>query len=373
MAGFLLCSAVAPGFAQFIRTQIGAGSKNAVTTQNSLALPGLYNWFLGATYQLYGDTQVGQYKGYSTPEANKINIYITPVGQIGVGVVQKEDLTDFANGYLGEAMSSIKTRPLGVTIDLGASVGGVSTGVALGQVLGVSAELEVLAKISPLDPNPQKQVSAAAGVDDPFVFTNFEPDDRLRLTSALRQGDTFQIQGTGSLLRTLQAKTDVPGLETLYQMDILGEGTGQFTNTAADTDLTIRFVSNPILGLSDDAIESAIRDAMVFDTATGSFTFDSDVTLFDGWIDIPDNIRDFKLSLSELATASQETLHITPVTFDTPGQGGSPGASVPEPSGLALLFAGSSVGLLLVRKRRPARRRKCAHRRLPGIRESRPY
>src|SRR5581483_5046920 len=114
LAGILLCGTRTPGFGQIIRTQIGAGSKNAVTTQNSLALPGFYNWFYGATYQLYGDTQVGQYKGYSTPERNKISIYITPVGQIGVGVVQKEDLTDFANGYLGEAMSSIKTRPLGV-------------------------------------------------------------------------------------------------------------------------------------------------------------------------------------------------------------------------------------------------------------------
>jgi hypothetical protein len=355
LAGILLCGTRTPSFGQFIRAQIGAGSKNAVTTQNSLALPGFYNWFYGATYQLYGDTQVGQYKGYSTPETNKIGIYITPFGQVGVGVNQKEDMTDFANGYLGEAMSSIQTRPLGVTIDIGGSIGGVSTGVAYGQVLGVAAEMGVLAKIDPRDPDPRKQVSAAAGVNDPFFFTNFEPDDRLHLTSALRQGDTFQIQGTGSLLRTLQAKTDVPGLGTLYQLDILGTGTGQFTNTAADTNLTIRFVSNPILGLSDDAIEAAIRDAMVFDPTLGYFDFNTDVPLFDNWIDIPDNVRDFKLSLSELATVSQEPLQLDQVIFDTPGQGDSPGASVPEPSGVALLFAGTAVSLLVFRKRSPRR------------------
>ena len=72
---------------------------------------------------------------------------------------------------------------------------------------------------------------------------------------------------------------------------------------AAGTDVSIAFSSNPILGLVDADIAPSILGALHCNPATHSFEFTSDVMLFDGLVEIPDNVSDFHLSLNESSIA----------------------------------------------------------------------
>lgn len=346
VCGLLLGLSPHPAQAQLHVVHGSVGSSHRVTTQKAFTMPGFYNWINGPTYKLSGEAQVGAGKAdYETPWTSKLTTVTypgLPPMAFGTNEFEGRGLIGAYHSYRSYASSGIKTDPLGITL----SVGPVDAGL----VAGVQAELEVEAGIEPIDPPGWSVYTyAQANVYDPFAFHNFDPDDALQLSSTLKAGGAFSVQGDPAhLLHSLIASTDIPGLELLYRLDITANGTGSFTGTAADAKVDVSFLSNPSLGLLDADVIASILNALTFDDAAGQFVLTADVTLFNGLIAIPDNVRDFNLSLNEVGIASNTT--IPPIV----GPGGTV-SQVPEPSSLTLLLAGL-LPLLALRKRAGLRR-----------------
>lgn len=328
----LTCLLVSPCKAQVWVIQDEVGTRNKVDTKNSLAFP-VMDWIGAVTYKLAGDARVGNRTDvYDDPWKNKLSVPSPPIA-LGTNDLDSASASGSHLTYVAAATSSIETKPisLGVTLE----------SVNVGLLMGAQAKMQVQASISPIDPQGNPGLYAEAFVYDPFAFTDFPSDDAVHLSTALQKGDHFSVQGAGGQFQhSLVATTDVPGLETLYRLDITGMGTGLFTGTAADTDVTVAFISNPVLGLSDADITAAILRALMYSPAARQFEFTSDVTLFDGLMEIPDSVRDFHLALTESAIATNQALP-------------PPGSSVPEPSGLTFLIVfGTLAGLAGARTRR---------------------
>lgn len=311
-------------------------TKKSLTFQFVPAPPSPYEWLFGPQYRLEGMAVVNKkLKDYDTGWISKLDTNILATGREDSRSVS---VVGFAFTYKATAKSSIETNPIGV----GFSVGDVD----LGFVIGVKSKMEVEATVEPLDPSPTINTSALAFVHDPFYITNFPSDDALALSSTLRAGDILKLQWeSGTLLRSLVASTDIPGMETLYRLDMTMTPTGLFTGTSADVDLDVSFMSHPSLGISDADVIAAVLNALVYNDTGGYYEFISDVTLFDGFVEIPDHIHDFKLAIDEaglVSTSSVSSIPCSPV----------PTPVVPEPSSLLLMAVATSAMLMPVSGKR---------------------
>jgi hypothetical protein len=339
----------APCWGGTFALQQQVGSAHRIQTNDSFAPGSAVNWVFGPTFRLQGEVAVGLSRDqYETSPTTKLSVFQVPLPLpplvLGDEASESRSVRDVFANYQSTATSTIKTDPIGLSGEIG--------GVELGVVGGVRATMEVQANIEPIDPQTNPVLFAQAFVFDPFPFANFAPEDVLLLTSALRTGDSFSVRAdTDNLLNSLVVSTDIPGLETLYRLDILAAGTGTFTGTATDTTVHVRFAAHPLLSLSDTAITQAVRNSITFNDAAERFVVTSDVSLFTGAVQIPDHVRDFHLFITQSATSTNTLLALPPVSF------GSPATPVPEPASLVLLLAGVGVGicLLVVRTRRERR------------------
>lgn len=274
-----------------------AGSKHQVYTQNSFTTAGLYNRIFGPTYKLKGQAIAGTSEmNYETPWNTKLNVLgPTP---IVYGVTQTESRQVYGEGWRSKAESGIKTTPLGLTLQGGP--------ISLGLIVGAVAELSVTAEIESIDPHPDAPILAEAFVHDPFFFENLQPEDQLVLSSTLSSGDSLEMVGLKDSVvhRTLMATTDIPGLELLYQLEMVATDSGEFTGSQDDVHLEIDFSSNPVLGLSDDDVIGSLISAMQYDSAIRGYSLSSDFTIFGSAIDIPDSVSAFSLSITEHVSAT---------------------------------------------------------------------
>ena len=296
LAYSLLGVSMAPCWAGPLALLQDVGSVHEVSTEVSPTPGSFLNAFIGADYILSGEVQVGQATDkYETPPTTKLQVFQIPqLPPFVVGVDDSEGrgVTDRFHNYSSAAESSISTTPLGIT--------GSQVGIDLGVVFGVKATLEVKADIEPIDPQTRPLLLAQALAADPFLFTKLAPADALGLSSSLRTGDSFSVQeATDSVLNSMVVSTDIPGLETLYRLDILATGTGASTGSAADTALQIRFAANPLLGISDATITQAVLNSITFDNSAEQFVFTADVSLFDGLVQIPDQVNEFHLFITQ--------------------------------------------------------------------------
>jgi hypothetical protein len=338
MIGSLAVSlAAVPCQGQFYAFQLEVGSEQKVTTKTLLSLPSVFAtpyFLLTSKYRLEGTAVVDdELKQYDSDWITKVDI--GPAIAIGKEDSMSRSATDPAFSFNATAKSSIKTDPIGIGLSVGA--------MDVGLVIGIKSVMEVEATIAPLDPTDfTMQTSALAFVHDPFHFTNFSSDDALALTSILQAGDILKAQwGSGTVLRSLVASTDIPGMETLYRLDITATPTGLFTGTAADLNVAVSFTSDPALGISDADITAAVLNALVYNDTGGYYEFASAVTLFDGFIEIPDHIQDFSLAIDEIGLVS--TRPITSVPWPPSP---TPTPIVPEPSGLLLMVAATFAMLM---------------------------
>ncbi len=305
------------------RSAFNAGIKKSDTIDS-------YGFVSTGVYKLQGNVQVsGAKDSYDDPFKFKLTIS-------GEGISDNDGriLLGPKATYQAAAQSFIMTTPVVQTIS--------NTPI----ITGVTAGMNVHVGIHPVDPQGHPLLLAQAFVFDPYTFTNFPAEGALQISSVVQTGDSFSARGEdGVLHRTLVATTDIPGLETLYQLDIIARGNGKFTNTADDMDVEIDFTSNPALGISDSAVLAALHNALAYNAQQGWFEFTSDVPLFNGLVEIPDTVHDFHLALVEGSVAANQAPP-------------PPGPGVPEPSWSSFVVALGALGTLTgARRRRRARSR----------------
>lgn len=309
-----------------------SGSRHKVTTQDSFAAPGLYEWHVGPNYQLSGlarviaPNDIERRDSYNSPWQPKLLTQIVPpFGTFASGVNAREEVRPRSTaGSYAHSLASIKTTPLSFGIPL--------QQVTVGILHGVVAELEVSATVEPGDWLGADTFSgkADAAANDPFPFTNFRPQDSLVLTSELTAGTRFGVRSAGTarggFSSTLVATTDIPGMEVLYELAIVGASSEDATDTESGGEFSVRFEAHSALGVDAQAVADSITAAIAFDPDEGEFILGNDIALFDGVIDIPDNVSNFTLYLTH-------------------------SAAIPEPGSLGLLLV-----LALTSRRRASRK-----------------
>jgi hypothetical protein len=87
-----------------------------------------------------------------------------------------------------------------------------------------------------------------------------------------------------------------------------------------------------------------VLNSITFDNSAEQFVFTADVSLFDGLVQIPDQVNEFHLFITQSATSSNTPLALPPFP-----SGPQPPAVVPEPNTMMLLVAGLALAGLMRR------------------------
>ena len=161
----------------------------------------------------------------------------------------------------------------------------------------VEVNMSATAIWSPVDPtSPDLFGQSEAQVKDPFYFHGLAPGETLELESTISAGQALRGIGRGVASKQIFAGTDIPGYESLYQLDI----TAHEVNSAPT--LSVDFVSHPEMKLDNQAIIDEVHQAFALDPVEGAFTLGSDLTIFDGALPIPEGVP-FALHLDVSASA----------------------------------------------------------------------
>jgi hypothetical protein len=317
---------------------VGVGSDVRVETLNQFLGGGLGGLYYGAVqFKLDALTIVGaDIREDEGPWTNKVDLVIPPIPPLPpvyAGKTPKISANQFPPPYMYEATAEagIATTPI---------VGGVPVGSqSIGFLAGVQSDIDLLVKLDPRDVGPASPwiaLLARATVEDPFHFTGFADDDRLVLDISLRAGDGFYLRGSEMNMATvLTASTSIPGMETLLRLQISGAGTAD----GQETLFSIAFDGLDALAIDEQAVISSILQAIIWNPDEMRYVFAHDVTLFEGFVDIPDEFDDFDLAVTHTSWVSRG------VSVDPPE------ATVPEPPMHALLGA-AIVALALTSARR---------------------
>jgi hypothetical protein len=210
--------------------------------------------------------------------------------------------TNVAADALGGTVATARVKWKVTAIGLDATSFSVGTG-------GTFAKVDPVGK--------EQGVASIQLKDAPLVYDNaagvtFHPTYSLL-------GD-FQIGALGmnshSTVNT-DAGSNLPGLASFFTLSMSLDGSNP-------GDLSISFISNPLLGLNDGAIENSIRAHLMFDSSTGTYS----------------NTSDFNyLSLILTAPATENEVAFS---WNTSASAMAGPAPVPEPSTLTLLGLGTT-------------------------------
>ncbi len=126
---------------------------------------------------------------------------------------------------------------------------------------------------------------ATALVDDPVTYSNTSGQP-IHLTYGLGSGfaiGSFAAPGTTGYEASqfmAVAGSDIPGLTSLFTLEIS-------TTTLEPGNVSVDFVSNPLLGLNDAAIDSLILGNLTLDASTGDYVTSGAFNYVDTTVTVP--------------------------------------------------------------------------------------
>lgn len=165
----------------------------------------------------------------------------------------------------------------------------------------VEVSMSAVSFVSPFDPRAEIWYGfAISNVRDPISVPVLDDRSWVNVETFVPMGLKLAAAGTGVATHQLFAGTDLPGYETLYQLDVEARDVG---GTAT---LDVDFTSHAMLGLDNQAVIDAVRSAFVSDPAASSFELMSDVPLFSGDLALPSGTAfNLYFDLTTTAEASQ--------------------------------------------------------------------